>query len=164
MGYEDLGAPQSRNERYLMNMLGATYETGEPQSRIEYLLKEILENGGGGGGSGDVSGVKGALETTYRKGNVNLTLPNISDVSNGLEYDTTNKVIKGVQYSEMPTPATIWIGKIIQYVGDTAGSYKSGHFYKCIQSGSTQIWEDCLGDETEALTQEQMNALLALLD
>ena len=97
MGYEDLGAPRSRNERYLMNMLGATYETGEPQSRIEYLLKEILENGGGGGGSGDVSGVKGALEDTYRTGRVNLSLSDITDVSNGLEYDITNKVIKGVQ-------------------------------------------------------------------
>lgn len=167
MGYEDLGAPQSRNERYLMNMLGATYEVGEPQSRIEYLLKEILENGGGGGGSGDVSGVKGALEDTYRTGRVNLSLPNITNVSNGLEYDVTNKVIKGVQFSEMPTPAAIWLGKIIQYTGETtttAPIYKTGHFYKCIQSGSTQIWDDCLGDETEELTQEQMNTLLALLD
>ena len=163
MSYEDLGAPQIRNERYLMNMLGATYETGEPQSRIEYLLQELID-AGGGGGSGDVSGVKGALENAYRKGNVNLTLQNITDVANGLDYDSTNKVIKGVQYTEMPTPATVWLGKIIQYVGNTAGTYKSGHFYKCIQSGSTQIWEDCLGDETEALTQEQMNALLALLD
>ena len=163
MGYEDLGAPRSRNERYLMNMLGATYDTGEPQSRIEYLLQELID-AGGGGGSGDVSGVKGALENTYRTGRVNLSLPNITDVSNGLEYDTTNKIIKGVQYSEMPTPAAIWLGKIIQYVGETAGDYKSGHFYKCTQSGTTQIWEDCLEDETEALTQEQMNALLALLD
>lgn len=166
MGYEDLGAPQSRNEVLLMNMLGATYEVTEPQSRIEYLLKEILENGGGGG-SGDVSGVKGALETTYRKGNVNLTLANITDVSNGLEYDGANKVIKGVQYDEMPTPATIWLGKIIQYTGETtttAPIYKTGHFYKCIQSGSTQIWDDCLKDETESLTQEQLNMLLALLD
>ena len=163
MGYEDLGAPRSRNERYLMNMLGATYETGEPQSRIEYLLQELID-AGGGGGSGDVSGVKGALENAYRKGNVNLTLQNIADVANGLDYDSANKVIKGVQYTEMPTPATVWLGKIIQYVGETAGDYKSGHFYKCIQSGTTQIWADCLGDETEALTQEQMNALLALLN
>lgn len=163
MGYEDLGAPQSRNETYLMNMLGATYETGEPQSRIEYLLQELID-AGGGGGSGEVSGVKGALENAYRKGNVNITLQNITDVANGLDYDSTNKVIKGVQYSTMPTAATIWLGKIIQYVGETAGDYKSGHFYKCTQSGTTPIWVDCLGDEPEALTQEQMNALLALLD
>ena len=57
MSYTDLGAPQSRNEVLLMNMLGATYEVEEPQSRIEYLLKEILENGGGGGG-GDVCQVR----------------------------------------------------------------------------------------------------------
>lgn len=166
MGYEDLGAPQSRNERYLMNMLGATYETGEPQSRIEYLLQELID-AGGGGGSGDVSGVKGALESSYRHGNVNLTIENITDLSNGLEYDSANKVIKGVQYDEMPTPAAIWLGKIIQYTGattSTAPIYKTGHFYKCIQSGSTQIWDDCLKDETESLTQEQLNMLLALLD
>lgn len=166
MGYEDLGAPQSRNERYLMNMLGATYDTGEPQSRIEFLLQELID-AGGGGGSGDVSGVKGALEDTYRTGRVNLSLPDIVDVTNGLEYDSTDKKIKGVQYDVMPTAATLWLGKIIQYVGSTTTTspiYKSGHFYKCIQSGSTQIWEDCLGEETESLTQEQLNTLLALLD
>ena len=69
MSYTDLGAPQSRNERILMNMLGATYDLDDPQSRIEYLLIEILNNGGGGG-SGDVSGVKGALENAFRKSGV----------------------------------------------------------------------------------------------
>jgi hypothetical protein len=50
MPYTDLGEPQSRNERILMNILGATYDLEDPQSRIEYLLIEILNNGGGGGG------------------------------------------------------------------------------------------------------------------
>ena len=69
---ENLGAPQSRNEALLQNILGANYDLGEPQSRneallmkiagedvdvdfepqsrIEVLLKEIIEQGGGGGG------------------------------------------------------------------------------------------------------------------
>ena len=42
MSYTDLGAPQSRNERILMNMLGATYDLDDPQSRIEYLLIELF--------------------------------------------------------------------------------------------------------------------------
>lgn len=36
-------APQSRNEAILQNMLGAENELGEPQSRIEELLMELLE-------------------------------------------------------------------------------------------------------------------------
>lgn len=69
---ENLGAPQSRNEALLQNILGESYDLGapqsrneallmkiagedvdvdfEPQSRIEVLLKEIIDNGGTGGG------------------------------------------------------------------------------------------------------------------
>lgn len=39
--------PQSRNEAILQNMLGAENVLPEPQSRIEELLQEILEQGGG---------------------------------------------------------------------------------------------------------------------
>lgn len=46
-------APQSRNEAILQNILGANNTLGEPQSRIEALLMQLLEQGGGGsGGSG----------------------------------------------------------------------------------------------------------------
>lgn len=67
---ENLGAPQSRNEALLQNILGANYDLGEPQSRneallmklagedvdvdfepqsrIEALLMEIIDQGGGG--------------------------------------------------------------------------------------------------------------------
>lgn len=41
-------APQSRNEAILQNILGANNVLGEPQSRIEALLMQILEQGGGG--------------------------------------------------------------------------------------------------------------------
>ena len=36
-------APQSRNEAILQNMLGANNTLGEPESRIEELLMELLE-------------------------------------------------------------------------------------------------------------------------
>ena len=45
----DFLEPESRNEAILQNMLGADNELVAPQSRIEYLLQEILEQGGTGG-------------------------------------------------------------------------------------------------------------------
>ena len=45
----DFGAPQSRNEAILQNMLGANNVLGEPQSRIEALLMQLLEEMGPGG-------------------------------------------------------------------------------------------------------------------
>lgn len=161
MSYTDLGAPQSRNEVLLMNMLGATYEVEEPQSRIEYLLKEILENGGTGGG--DVTGVKGALETEFRKGNVTLALQNLATFEGGIYYDQLTKILRGIQYSVLPTPEAAIAGRIYQYTGSDADPYKSGHFYKCIQDGSSYKWDDCIKD-AEALTNAQLNDLMSLLD
>jgi len=71
--------PRSRNEEILRATIDGTEYDAPPQSRIEDLLiqlKEAIEHGGGGGG-GDVTGVKGSAESTYRKGNVNLTAENI---------------------------------------------------------------------------------------
>ena len=161
MPYTDLGEPRSRNEVLLMNMLGASYEVEDPQSRIEYLLKEILDNGGTGGG--DVSGVKGALEDAFRKGNVTLALQDLATVDNGIYFDELTNIIKGIQYAVMPSPAADLAGRIYQFVGTTTADYKNGHFYRCIYKDSSYIWEDALGD-TEPLTQEQVNALLAILD
>lgn len=45
----DFDAPQSRNEAILQNMLGANNVLGEPQSRIEVLLMQLLEEMGPGG-------------------------------------------------------------------------------------------------------------------
>ncbi len=39
----DFSNPQSRNESILQNMLGAANELGLPESRIEALLMELLE-------------------------------------------------------------------------------------------------------------------------
>ena len=38
----DFDAPQSRNEAILQNMLGADHELGDPLSRIEALLMQVL--------------------------------------------------------------------------------------------------------------------------
>lgn len=39
----DFGSPESRNEAILQNMLGAENPLGEPLSRIEALLMQVLE-------------------------------------------------------------------------------------------------------------------------
>lgn len=70
--------PITRKEMFLnASATGDTSNLPVPITREEEYLKAIAENGGGGGGSGDVSGVKGAAESTYRKGNVNITPANI---------------------------------------------------------------------------------------
>lgn len=158
MPYTDLGAPQSRNEMYLMNMLGASYDPGDPQSRIEYLLKEILESGGG---SGEVTGVKGAIEEEYRKGKVNLTIEEITKLVGGLTYDENSKELHDSQYSELPSPSAALVGRIVQYVGADTESLTSGHFFKCIDDSGTLKWKDI---SEQPLTQEQLDNLLSILD
>ena len=39
----DFGSPESRNEAILQNILGANNPLGEPLSRIEALLMQVLE-------------------------------------------------------------------------------------------------------------------------
>ena len=39
----DFDAPQSRNEAILQNVLGADNELGDPMSRIESLLMQLLD-------------------------------------------------------------------------------------------------------------------------
>lgn len=47
-----MGAPESRNEAILQNMLGADNELLAPESRIETLLQELLAKLGGSGNTG----------------------------------------------------------------------------------------------------------------
>ena len=85
--------PRSRNEEILRATIDGTEYVAPPRSRIEDLLielKEAIEQGGGGGG-GDVTGVKGSAESTYRKGNVNLTAENIG-VEAGAEVNTIESI------------------------------------------------------------------------
>lgn len=158
--YRDLGAPQSRNEAILMNMLGASYTLEDPQSRIEYLLQEILN--AGGGGSGEVTGVKGNVETEYRKGQVNITLEDVTNIDNGLTYDDISKTLSGSQHDTMPTASADWAGKTIQYTGPDTPDYESGHFYKCEEDAGTYAWEEA--EIIDTLTQSQLNTLLSLFD
>lgn len=69
--------PITRKEEYL-NAIATGDPSGlpDPITREEVYLDYIAENGGGGGG-GDVTGVKGSAESTYRKGNVNISPANI---------------------------------------------------------------------------------------
>lgn len=73
-----LPIPNNRFEQYL-NAIATGNADGLPLpiTREELYLYFIAKNGGGGGGTGDVTGVKGAAESTYRKGNVNITPQNI---------------------------------------------------------------------------------------
>lgn len=48
MAGNNLGDPRSRNEAILMSMIDGTEYTAEPQSRIEALLLELKNAGGGG--------------------------------------------------------------------------------------------------------------------
>lgn len=50
---ENLNEPQSRTEEILQNALGEEYEV-TPQSRVEKLLTQIFEGGGGAGGGFEV--------------------------------------------------------------------------------------------------------------
>jgi uncharacterized spore protein YtfJ len=54
----------SRNENILENMLGAENVIGDPQSRNEALLIQLLEKGGGGSGGAVVSVDQEALVIT----------------------------------------------------------------------------------------------------
>ena len=72
----DLPNPINRYEKYLNAIAtGNSDDLPTPITREEVFLDYIAKNGGGGGG--DVTGVKGNAESTYRKGNVNITPENI---------------------------------------------------------------------------------------
>ena len=73
----NLPDPITRREIYYNAIAEGQTEVPDPIMREEIYLKAIAENGGGGGGTGEVTGVKGDAENKYRKGNVNLTPANL---------------------------------------------------------------------------------------
>lgn len=138
------------------------------QSAIDELYERVLALEEGGGGEGAVKGVKGAVETAYRKGNVNLTLPNIANLSGGLTYDDDTKTIVGTQTDSMPAASAGNAGKIVQYTGAETADFKPGMFYTCEEDPDhpgTYKWNPTQVGEADpdALTHEEMEALLALL-
>ena len=156
--------PITRQETYLDAIANGTTEVPEPITREEQYLAWIALNGGGGG-TGEVTGVKGNVENTYRRGNVNVTLPNVTNIGDGLEYVAGTKTLKStIQSAVMPTPASVYRNRIVQYTGETTTDYTNGYFYRCIQEGGSYKWEEVpLSDAPEELTTEQVNALLALI-
>lgn len=69
----DLPNPINRYEKYLNAIAtGNSDDLPTPITREEVFLDYIAKNGGGSG-SGEVTGVKGDAEGSYRRGNVNLT-------------------------------------------------------------------------------------------
>lgn len=46
-----------------------------------------------------------------------------------------------IQYEIMPTPSENELGKIVQYVGETTGSYIKGFFYRCAEVSDTDPTE-----------------------
>ena len=100
--------PQSRNEAILQNMLGANNELEPPKSRIEYLLQQILENGGGGGQS--AIHVKGVTTTALTDGcDTNpITI-------NGESYTAVEGDLVAYQSKEFLFNGTIW-----QELGDVS--------------------------------------------
>lgn len=147
--------PQSRNEAILQNMLGANNELEPPQSRIEYLLQQILENGGGGGGQSAIH-VKGVTTTALTDGcDTNpITI-------NGESYTAVDGDLVAYQSKEFLFNGTIWqelgdvsevmtiIENILEDIAqefDATASYavgdyvlKDGVLYKCT-TAHTGAW------------------------
>ena len=48
---------------------------------------------------------------------------------------------QSIQVEELPIASADELGKIYQYVGET-GTYKNGHFYKCIFNSSVYSWSE----------------------
>lgn len=81
---------------------------------------------------------------------------------NGIEWAEQKKLS---QYDVMPTPAIVFLNKIVQYVGAMTSTYKTGFFYQCVydSSNAIYIWNEVKVSDVEPLSSDQMDSLLALL-
>lgn len=151
----DFSNPESRIEAILQNMLGANNVLDPPKSRIEYLLQQILENGGGGGQS--AIHVKGVTTTALTDGcDTNpITI-------NGESYTAVDGDLVAYQNKEFLFNGTIWqelgdvsevmtiIENILEDIAqefDATASYavddyvlKDGVLYKCT-TAHTGAWD-----------------------
>lgn len=100
-----LPTPITRKETFLNAAAGGSTsgDLPTPITREEEYLKAIAEGGGGSGG-GEVKGVKGDAESTYRKGNVNLTpanlgLANVKNIGDGLALDASTGTLSATGMS-----------------------------------------------------------------
>ena len=67
------------------------------------------------------------------------------------------------QYDAMPTPADIFLGKVIQYIGEPNGDYKTGMFYTCKVQEGTYQWVSVNSSGIEELTNAQITELIQRL-
>ena len=103
---------QSRNENILENMLGAHNPLGEPQSREEALLMQILEQGGGGGSS-----------TLAGLTDVSVTSPSNEQI---LKYDgETGKWVNDNIENEIELSKTAGPSSIVSFISETDMPLKS---------------------------------------
>ena len=56
---------------------------------------------------------------------------------NGVRYSGGIGTGDGTQKIEMPTPSSINVSEIVQYVGPTTLEYINGYYYKCIEDKTT---------------------------
>lgn len=77
--------------------------------------------------------------------------------TNWVKQETTQ------QFSVMPTPASIYLDRIVQYVGATNTDFVQGYFYRCDYDGTTYEWVSVDTQKINELTTEQVNNLLSIL-
>lgn len=107
----DLPTPINRHEQYLNAIANGTTDNlpTPPITREEVFLDYIARNGGGGGG-GDVTGVKGNAEGSYRRGNVNLTPENLG-LGNVNNTSDANKPVSTAQQTALDGKVDKVVGK-----------------------------------------------------
>ena len=65
--------------------------------------------------------------------------------SDGDDPVSPNSIGAAEQVSTMPTAAASYVGRIIQYIGETGDTYKQGTFYLCVLSSGTYSWQAVSG-------------------
>lgn len=121
-------APQSRGEATLQNMLGAENALEPPQSRVEDLLQQLLESGGGG----EVTAA--AVATAI--GNMNADQKNTTRTNLVVDKSATVETISGTTATIAAAANTIY--KCGELTALTISSIpESGEFTVMFTSGST---------------------------
>ena len=125
-------APQSRNEAILQNILGANNVLGEPQSRIEALLMQILDQGGGGGGAvNSVNGQTGTVVLTAADFDIYRVVYTVDfDTAAVTCNKTANEIFTAMQSGKAVEAALV----------DADTGYTIGHLSSVVFGGTTLVW------------------------
>ena len=68
------------------------------------------------------------------------------------------------QYRIMPTASQRYLGRVVQYIGADLPDYKVGFFYQCVYENDTYSWKDIQTSDVAPLSQNQMDALLTIIN